>query len=289
MAIYHLSAQVIKRSEGRSSVACASYRCGYDLTDDRLGETFSFKRKDRVTNTYLMLPPMAPDRFRDRGVLWNEVEAVEKRKDAQLAREFNVALPNELSDEENVLLAQEFCQKLVDRGMIVDLCIHNLGEEDAGHFHAQTTMRDVGPDGFGKKNRAWNSTEMIEEIRIEWQDICNAHLKKAGHDIEISHKSHEDNNIDREPQIHHYNNPVLIEKNRAIIESNNAYSKIKTQITRLKKAASKAISGFLKTKSNEEKPSSSAQIEYGGQELKNKNLRDDERPKPPTRPKPNSH
>src|SRR3954454_16182247 len=108
VAIYHFSAKVIGRSGGRSAVAAAAYRSGSALLDEREARTHDFSQKADVVHSEILLPEGAPERWLDRGVLWNEVEAVEKRKDAQLAREVEFALPRELSREEGVALACDF-------------------------------------------------------------------------------------------------------------------------------------------------------------------------------------
>ena len=108
MAIYHFSAKVIGRSSGRSAVAAAAYRSASALLDEREARTHDFSHKADVVHSEILLPDGAPERWADRGVLWNAVEAAEKRKDAQLAREVEFALPRELSREEGVALARDF-------------------------------------------------------------------------------------------------------------------------------------------------------------------------------------
>ena len=121
MAIYHFSAQVISRGAGRSAVAAAAYRSASELHDERAGRAHDFSAKSDVVHSEVLLPEGAPERLSDRATLWNEVEAVEKRKDAQLAREVEFALPRELSREEGVALAREFvAEQFVSRGMVAD-------------------------------------------------------------------------------------------------------------------------------------------------------------------------
>ena len=118
MAIYHLSVQIIKRSEGRSAVAAAAYRSGTCLTSEWDGKTYDYIRKEWVEYSEILLPEYAPQSFKDRQNLWNAVEMAEKSANAQLAREFEIALPLELSLEEQINLAREFVQKnCVDKGM----------------------------------------------------------------------------------------------------------------------------------------------------------------------------
>ena len=126
MAIYHFSGTIISRSQGRSAVACAAYRSAERLVDERHKKTHDYTHKQDVAFTEILLPENAPSSMLNREKLWNMVEAIEKRKDAQLAREFNFALPCELTLEQNIVLARGFVKKaFVSQGMIADLCIHN--------------------------------------------------------------------------------------------------------------------------------------------------------------------
>ena len=124
MAIYHLSMQIISRSKGQSAVASASYRSGERLEDERTGETKFYKREVQP-ETMILAPSNSPEWVKDRGQLWNAVEQIEKRKDAQLAREINIALPIELSKDQQKELIQDYVQKeFVNRGMVADIAIH---------------------------------------------------------------------------------------------------------------------------------------------------------------------
>ena len=117
MAIYHFSAKVISRANGSSAVASAAYRAAERLHDDRLGRDHDFSNKAGVVHSEIMLPEGAPERLNDRATLWNEVEAGEKRKDAQLAREVEFSIPRELNQQQGVQLAREFVEKqFVERG-----------------------------------------------------------------------------------------------------------------------------------------------------------------------------
>ncbi|WP_197422070.1 MobA/MobL family protein, partial [Sphingomonas sp. CCH9-H8] len=125
MAIYHFSAKVISRANGSSAVASAAYRSASELHDDRLGRDHDFSNKAGVIHSEVMLPEGAPERLNDRSTLWNEVEAGEKRKDAQLAREVEFSIPREMNERQGVELAQDFVKKqFVDRGMVADLNVH---------------------------------------------------------------------------------------------------------------------------------------------------------------------
>ena len=137
MAIYHFSAQVISRSQGRSSVAAAAYRASEKLLDERTGQTHDFTQKSDVIEKDILLPKDAPAWMTDREKLWNGVEHTEKRKDAQLAREINIALPRELSPTQNWAVVKAFVQKeFVDKGMVADVAFHrgHQGRLAHGHF-----------------------------------------------------------------------------------------------------------------------------------------------------------
>jgi hypothetical protein len=108
MAIYHFSAKVISRGRGSSAVASAAYRSAAELHDERLGRTHDFTNKAGVVHSEVLLPEGAPERLGDRERLWNEVEAGEIRKDAQLAREVEFSIPREMNREQGVSLARDF-------------------------------------------------------------------------------------------------------------------------------------------------------------------------------------
>jgi ATP-dependent exoDNAse (exonuclease V) alpha subunit len=146
VAIYHFSAKVIQRAAGRSAVAAAAYRAGARLFDDRLGRTFNYSSKPGVIHSEILLPEGGPARWLDRVTLWNEVEAFERRKDAQLAREVELALPCELPPAEAIQLAQDFVRaQFVARGMVADLNIHwGTGPDGAAqpHAHVMLSLRE---------------------------------------------------------------------------------------------------------------------------------------------------
>jgi Ti-type conjugative transfer relaxase TraA len=204
MAIYHLSARVISRGAGRSVVAAAAYRAATRLEDARTGLAHDFTRKDHVLHAEVLLPDGAPSVWADRSTLWNAVEASEKRKDAQLAREVEFALPRELSQAEGIALARDFVrEQFVARGMVADLCVHApLGEDGEAkpHAHVLLTLRQVGPEGFGAKQRAWNSTTLLQTWRERWAELANERLAQLGHDVRIDHRSLAAQGIPLEPQ-----------------------------------------------------------------------------------------
>lgn len=204
MAIYHFSAKVISRGSGRSAVAAAAYRSASELYDERASRSHDFTAKSDVVHSEVMLPEGAPERLADRATLWNEVEAGEKRKDAQLAREVEFALPRELSREEGIRLAREFvAEQFVSRGMVADLNVHwplDAAGEGKPHAHVMLTMREVGEHGFGRKVREWNATAELTGWREAWAECANERLAELGHEARIDHRSLADQGIELEPQ-----------------------------------------------------------------------------------------
>ncbi|MBW4709555.1 Ti-type conjugative transfer relaxase TraA [Roseobacter sp. YSTF-M11] len=204
MAIYHLHVKVIGRAAGSSAVASAAYRAASRLRDDRIERSHDFTAKRGVVHSEIMLPENAPEEWRDRESLWNAVEAVEVRKDAQLAREVEFAIPREMNEAEGIALARDFVQsEFVDQGMIADLNVHwDRGADGLPkpHAHVMLTMRSVDKDGFGKKVREWNRTGMVERWRERWAELANERLAELDIDARIDHRSLEDQGIALEPQ-----------------------------------------------------------------------------------------
>jgi Ti-type conjugative transfer relaxase TraA len=204
MAIYHFSVQVIGRAAGRSAVAAAAYRSASRLRDDRLGRDQDFSAKRDVVHSEVMLPEQVPEERRDRERLWNDVEAFEKRKDAQLCREVEFALPREMTQAQGIELARDFVQaEFVDQGMIADLNVHwDRGADGTPkpHAHVMLTMRSVDENGFGPKVRDWNATRMVERWREGWAELANERLAELDIDARIDHRSLEAQGVALEPQ-----------------------------------------------------------------------------------------
>ena len=204
MAIYHFSVKVISRASGRSAVAAAAYRSASRLHDERLDRDHDFSNKSGVVHSEVMLPDNAPEHLSDREKLWNEIEAFEKRKDAQLSREVEFAIPREMTQPQGIELARDFVRdEFVDRGMIADLNVHwDIGADGMAkpHAHVMLAMREVGEDGFGPKVRDWNRTELVEQWRERWADHVNARLAELDIDARIDHRSLEAQGIELEPQ-----------------------------------------------------------------------------------------
>lgn len=188
MAIYHLSAKIISRSAGKSMLAAAAYRSRSKLYDRQLGRSFSYTRRKHVDHCAILLPVGAPAFMSDREELWNFVQKNEKRKDAQLAREIEIALPHELSRADQIRLLKRFLQRcFVSKGIVCDVCIHdNPGN---CHAHVLTTMRSVTPTGFGPKRRDMNTTEQLRFWREAWELQTNRFLKLRGRKERIDHRS----------------------------------------------------------------------------------------------------
>ena len=152
----------------------------------------------------MVLPEDAPEQWSDRERLWNDVEAFEVRKDAQLAREIEFALPREMTQAQSIELARDFVQsEFVDQGMIADLNVHWDMAEDGTpkpHAHVMLTMRSVDENGFGPKVRDWNRTEMVERWRERWAELTNERLAELDIDARIDHRSLEAQGIALEPQ-----------------------------------------------------------------------------------------
>ncbi len=204
MAIYHLSGSIISRSQGRSAIASAAYRSGEKLSDEKQGVVHDYSKKQDVVFSDVFLPEGAPEEFKNREVLWNAVEKHEKRKDAQLAREFTISLPRELTIEQNKALITEFVShEFVAKGMIADVCFHNDLLRDGNrqpHAHVMLTLREVNKEGFGKKVRDWNDKELLLQWRESWSNSTNHHLAINGFDAQIDHRSNEARGIELEPQ-----------------------------------------------------------------------------------------
>ena len=219
MAIYHFSMKPVSRASGRSAVASMAYRAGERLTNERDGITHDFTRKEGVEHAEIVLPEgVNADWARDRSDLWNAAEFAEKRKDARVAREFEVALPHELTAEQRLEATRELASALANRyGAAVDFAIHS--PHDASdvrnhHAHVMMTTRQVTEDGLGDKTyiereNKWllanglPTTDMqLRDLRQTWEGIANEHLARAGHDLRIDHRSHMERGLEIVPTEH---------------------------------------------------------------------------------------
>ena len=200
MAIYHLRATMISRSAGRSATAAAAYRTAERIEDHRTGLTFDYRARGGVDHVETLAPANAPAWVQDRAALWNAVEAAETRKNSQVAREIRVALPAELDHGQRVELVREFCQReFVARGMVAGIALHAPGREGDDrnhHAHILLTTREIGPEGFGAKNRDWNAVEMLEGWREAWARDSNRAFERCGLDERIDHRTLEAQRIE---------------------------------------------------------------------------------------------
>ena len=221
MAIYHASVKIISRSAGRSATASAAYRAGVEIEDTRTGQIHDYSRKRGVVHTEILAPESAPAWVQDRATLWNTVEQAEKRKDAQLARELELALPAELSLAENRELLRGFLHtECVRHGMVADIAIHQPPRGGDGrnlHAHVLLTLRHLQADGFGRKATEWNppmgknrngqafvqDTAPLVHLRKRWAECANHALEHAGQEQRLDHRSLQAQSLERVPQIHH--------------------------------------------------------------------------------------
>ncbi len=210
MAIYHLSVKAVSRSAGRSATAAAAYRAGCEIADERTGEIHDYRRKAGVESADIVLPDGAPEWATDRAKLWNAAELAEKRKDACVAREFEVALPAELSTAERRRLAFDFAKDMANReGCAVDVAIHAPGREGDNrnhHAHILRTTRKVEADGLGAKldteKAGRKRSDDLEAVRAKWADLMNERLRENGIAARVDHRSLEAQGIDRVPTKH---------------------------------------------------------------------------------------
>ncbi|MFN2060415.1 MobQ family relaxase [Escherichia coli] len=190
MAIYYFDVSSVSRNSGKksaSSVAASAYQNRARYTDERTGTTYDYTKKGGLYYSGILAPENAPESLTASPLtLWNTIEAIEKRKDARLAKDFKISLLVELTPEQNKALILDFAQQaFVSKGMIVDLAIHDIDTQP--HSHIKTTTRELTPEGFGGKVREWDKMDHIMEWRELWAKVANEHLLKAGHDITISH------------------------------------------------------------------------------------------------------
>ena len=208
MAIYHLSVKTVSRSAGRSATAAAAYRAGVSIADERTGEVFDYTRKGGVLVSEIVLPNHAPDWSSDRAILWNRAEGAETRKNSTVAREFEIALPTELGDEERKRLALDFAREIVARhGCAADVTIHapgRGGDDRNHHAHILCSTRRMTREGFGEKTRELDDQKSGEVLRWRerFADLQNERLRGNGIREQVDHRSHEERGIQETPGRH---------------------------------------------------------------------------------------
>lgn len=204
MAIYHFSVQRISRGKGKSSVGASAYRAGEKLENERDGLVHDYRKRNDVIHSEILVPDNSPEWASNREKLWNKVESIEKRKDANTAREINVALPNELGHEQQKELVREFVQdNFTSKGMIADIAIHDKGEGNP-HAHVMLPTRAITPEGFENKKVAEldKKDKTIEVWRESWAKFANQELEKAGLQERIDHRSFKDQGVEKVATIH---------------------------------------------------------------------------------------
>ena len=213
MAIYHLSIKIITRGGGKSAVAAAAYRSGESITNEYDGIVHDYTSKGGIVHTEILLPDYAPIEYTNRAVLWNAVEKCERYKNAQLAREVEIALLAELTIEQNVSLARRFVKEtFVNAGMCADVCVHDK-EDGNPHAHIMLTMRPIEASGvWGQKSKTvdgrkvptvdWNERERAEDWRKAWAAYCNTALRINGHNAVVDHRSYERQGVEQIPTVH---------------------------------------------------------------------------------------
>ena len=255
IAIYHCSIKIVSRGKGKSAVAAAAYRSGEKLTNEWDGLTHDYTKKGGVVHSEILLPAHAPPAFSDRSTLWNSVELSEKSNNAQLAREVEIALPVELSREEQTRLVREYCSsQFVSKGMIADFNLHDTGGGNP-HAHILLTMRPLDERGAwlpkskkeyvldenGEKIRLpsgryktrkvdlvdWNNRENAEVWRRAWADLANEFLAQNNRPERIDHRSYERQGIDQLPTVHVGVSATQMEKKGIVTERGELNRNIK--------------------------------------------------------------
>ena len=230
---FHFSVNIISRGKGKSAVASAAYISGEKIKNEWDGVTHDYTRKEKVLVKNIILPDHIPKEFNDRSTLWNKVEMAEKNSNAQLARQFIIGLPKELTLSENKNLVERYIKEnLTSQGMIVDYAIHDESQDKNGniHCHIMTIMRPINEKGeFLAKSKkeyildekgekvlnkngkpktrkveltTWNDKGNVEKWRENFSDLCNEYLAKNKIEKRVDHRSFKRQNSDYLPTIH---------------------------------------------------------------------------------------
>ncbi len=219
---YHCSVKSVGRAKGRSVVAAAAYRSGERLADEISGQTFDYRARGGVVESFILAPDHAPSWAHDRERLWNEAERAEGRANGRLATEIEIALPHELNHEQRKELLRDHFAPIIERyGVAVDIAIHEPGEgrdHRNVHAHVLVTHRVLGEDGFGELSNARtvqkngrkpetiygiaaNSND-VSDLRKGWEQTLNRAYERAGLDIRADHRSHADRGWAEQATIH---------------------------------------------------------------------------------------
>lgn len=222
MAIYHLSVKPVSRGGGRSATAASAYRAAELVRDHTTGQAFDYSRKRGVEHAEIVLPTEAARRdinwAREREALWNTAERAENRSNSRVAREYELALPHELSKAQRLELVRSFAAEIANRhGVAVDFAIHaphREGDTRNHHAHLLATTRVIEPAGLGEKATIeWSDTNRrkaklepakkeIEAIRERWAQLANEKFLEHGIEARIDHRSLSAQGLEREPTAH---------------------------------------------------------------------------------------
>ena len=298
---FHFSVNIISRGKGKSAVASAAYISGEKIKNEWDGVTHDYTKKQGVISKEIFLPDHAPKEYKDRKTLWHSVELFEKNSNAQLARNFIISLPKELSIEENKKMIEEYIQtNFVKEGMIVDLAIHDENREGNQNIHAHimTIVRPINEDGtWGQKSKkeyildekgekifnkngkpktrkveltSWNDKGNVEKWRENFSDLCNKYLAKNKIEKRVDHRSFKRQGIKQIPTIHLGASASAMERKGIRTEKGDINREIKKQNELLKnigneiKKITSWLAGFkdkLKESYKEYKDQSKKQIE----------------------------
>lgn len=208
MASFHLAVKTVGRSAGRSATAAAAYRAGVEIADERTGIVHDYTRKQGIEHREIVAPADAPEWVRDRSALWNAAERAETRKNSTVAREYEIALPAELSADERRTLTLDLAREISARhGVAVDVAIHapgRQGDQRNHHAHLLTTTRRIGAEGLGEKSRELDqkTSGEVERWRGRWAEMQNAALERAQVAERVDHRSHQRQGIEQEATVH---------------------------------------------------------------------------------------
>lgn len=262
---FHFSVNIISRGKGKSAVASAAYISGEKIKNEWDGVTHDYTRKEKVLVKNIILPDHIPKEFNDRSTLWNKVEMAEKNSNAQLARQFIIGLPKELSLSENKNLVERFIKEnLTSQGMIVDYAIHGESQDKNGniHCHIMTIMRPINEKGeFLAKSKkeyildekgekvlnkngkpktrkveltTWNDKGNVEKWRENFSDLCNEYLAKNKIEKRVDHRSFKRQGIKQIPTIHLGASASAMERKGIRTEKGDINREIKKQNELLK-------------------------------------------------------
>ena len=283
MAIYHLSIKIISRGKGKSAVAASAYRSGEKIKNEYDGIVHDFTRKGGIAHTEILLPQNAPQEFANHSVLWNSVEKIEKSKNSQLAREIEIALPQELDREKQIELVREYVKEnFVKVGMCADIALHDKNDGNP-HAHILLTMRPFNEDKrWGAKSKKeyildengekvklkngnyktrkintvdWNEQDKAEEWRKAWADITNKYLEENNTQEKVDHRSYQRQGIEQIPTIHLGVSASQMEKKGITTDRGNINREIRHQNKILREISRKikALLNWIRGIGKEEK------------------------------------